>query len=42
FQNRRMKDKKGARRQMQNISNRPLSEDGDEKNDIDVVSSDDC
>ncbi|CAF4233218.1 unnamed protein product, partial [Rotaria magnacalcarata] len=36
FQNRRMKNKKNVRRQIQNISNSPLSEDGGEQNDIDV------
>lgn len=44
FQNRRMKHKKQARRQIQNTSDSPSSEDVDEQIDVDVdvVSSDDC
>ncbi|CAF1197062.1 unnamed protein product [Rotaria sordida] len=42
FQNHRMKFKKQTRRQVQNASNSPSSEDVDEQNDIDVVSSDEC
>ncbi|CAF3676470.1 unnamed protein product [Rotaria socialis] len=48
FQNRRMKHKKQVRRQLQNTSGSPLSEEGVdedeccEENDIDVVSDDEC
>ena len=47
FQNRRMKHKKQVRRQLQNTTGSPLSEEADEdecfeENDIDVVSSDEC
>ncbi|CAF2947759.1 unnamed protein product [Rotaria sp. Silwood2] len=42
FQNRRMKYKKQVHRQVKNKSDSPSSEDVDEQNDIDVVSSDEC